>query len=93
MQSCPTYNKETPDEWYEQRFTDVSLLENYDKKDIWQARKLVDDMDIDVAMGVLYENPQKQDFISASEIEGLSFWNRDLTVEVGKKRVDVSSFL
>jgi 2-oxoglutarate ferredoxin oxidoreductase subunit beta len=93
MQACPTYNKETPDEWYEQRFTDVSKLEGYDSKDIWAARKIAEDMDIDIAMGVLYENPKKTDFISASEIEGLKFWGRDLTVEVGKTKVDINKFL
>lgn len=93
MQSCPTYNKETPDDWYEQRFTSVSDIEGYDVNDIWQARKLVDDMDIDIAMGVLYKNPQKTDFISASEIEGLKYWGRDLTNEVGKRSVDISQFL
>lgn len=93
MQACPTYNNETPDEWYEQRFTDVSSLNGYDVSDIWQARKIVDDMDIDIAMGVLYKNPQKTDFISASEIEGLKFWGRDLTDEVGKKKIDISSLL
>ncbi len=93
MQACPTYNKETPDEWYEQRFTDVIDMKDYDCNDIWQARKIVEDMDIDVAMGVLYENPEKTDFLSASEIEGMSFWNRDMTKEVGAKRVDVSSLL
>jgi 2-oxoglutarate ferredoxin oxidoreductase subunit beta len=93
MQACPTYNKETPDEWYEQRFIDVSKIESYDPTDIWLARKTADDMDIDIAMGVLYRNPQKVDFLSASEVEGLKFWDRNLTTEVGSKKIDVTEFL
>lgn len=93
MQACPTYNKETPDEWYEQRFIDVSKVEGYDPTDIWLARKTADDMDIDIAMGVLYRNHQKVDFLSASEVEGLKFWDRNLTIEVGSKDINVSEFL
>lgn len=57
MQACPTYNKATPDEWYEERFFDVeSLVESgqYDRSDIWAARKMVDDIEERIAMGVLY---------------------------------------
>ncbi len=57
MQACPTYNKATPDEWYEERFFDIeSLVSNseYDKSDIWEARKMVDDIEDRIAMGVLY---------------------------------------
>lgn len=93
MQACPTYNKATPDEWYEERFFDVSQSE-YNNEDIWEARKVVEDLYDKVAMGILYKNKEKRDFISASEIEGLKFWNRNLTEEVASARSsDLFDFL
>ena len=84
MQACPTYNKSTPDEWYEERFVDVEGLD-HDVQDIWKARKLVDDLHEKIAMGVLYKNPSKVDFIMASEVGCLNLWKRNLTQEVEKK--------
>lgn len=56
LQSCPTYNRETPDHWYAERVKDILELKDYDRKDIWQARKLVQDLDEEIYIGVLYEN-------------------------------------
>lgn len=62
MQSCPTYNRETPDEWYAERMRDVDTLESYDKTDIWQARKIVEDMDDKIYGGVIYEDKERLSF-------------------------------
>lgn len=64
LQACPTYNKETPDEWYAERVRDVKHLEGYDPTDIWAARRLVEDLNETFYMGVLYKNEQVADFMS-----------------------------
>lgn len=64
LQSCPTYNKATPDAWYAQRNKYIKDLPNYDNSDIWQARKLVEDVDNDIYLGLIYKNPKKRDFMS-----------------------------
>jgi 2-oxoglutarate/2-oxoacid ferredoxin oxidoreductase subunit beta len=58
MQACPTFNKATPQEWYWDKLNDVSKLENYDKTDIWQARKIVQDQDQKLAVGIIYQKPR-----------------------------------
>lgn len=73
LQACPTYNKVTPDAWYAERVKDISTLADYNKADIWAARHLVDDMDKDIYTGILYENPDKRDFMSLQKSrEGIS---------------------
>lgn len=57
LQSCPTYNLMTPHEWYQQRVKDVATLKNYDKTDLNQAIKISQDLEKQIAIGVLYENP------------------------------------
>lgn len=64
LQACPTYNKETPDEWYAARVNDVSALKEYDNTDIWAARKLVEFGDQDnVPTGLIYHNPRDHNFM------------------------------
>lgn len=64
LQSCPTYNRLTPEHWYSQRVRFVEDLKNYDCHDIWAARKLVTDMDKEIYLGVIYENKERKDFLS-----------------------------
>jgi 2-oxoglutarate/2-oxoacid ferredoxin oxidoreductase subunit beta len=64
LQACPTYNRETPDEWYQGRVRDISDLKGYDSTDVWAARKLVQDRDKDIYTGVLFEDKSKVDFLS-----------------------------
>lgn len=56
LQSCPTYNKETPHEWYQERVYDVSQAEGYDPQNRWKALELADDIDEHIAVGVLYQS-------------------------------------
>ncbi|MDP3976325.1 MAG: thiamine pyrophosphate-dependent enzyme [bacterium] len=62
MQVCTTYNKATPQNWYWDRLKKVEEMKNYDKTDLWQARKIAEDLDKQIAIGVLYEKP-RQNFI------------------------------
>lgn len=63
LQACPTYNKVTPDAWYAERVRKIEELAEYDRGDIWAARKLVDDMSENIYTGVLYENKAKKNFM------------------------------
>lgn len=59
MQACPTFNKLTPQEWYWDKIKHIEEYEGYDKTDIWQARKVVEDLDKEIAIGVIYEKAQE----------------------------------
>lgn len=56
LQSCPTYNKATPHEWYQSRVKDVQTFANYDPQDINRAREIAEDIENQIAIGVIYEN-------------------------------------
>lgn len=89
LQACPTYNKATPEHWYSERVKFIESLKNYDNSDIWQARKIVQDLEKDIYLGLLYEDKNKKSFLNLLP-------NREnvktvLTEEV--KHYDVSAFL
>ncbi|MDQ3008404.1 MAG: thiamine pyrophosphate-dependent enzyme [bacterium] len=63
FQSCPTYNKETPHEWYQEHVYDISTVEKYDPSSIAQAREAAEDIEDKVAIGVLYQNKLRQPFM------------------------------
>ncbi len=63
LQSCPTYNKMTPHEWYQQRVKDVSEIKNYNNKDIQEAEKISEDLEKQIAIGVLYKNTKALPFM------------------------------
>lgn len=59
LQSCPTYNKETPHEWY---LTHTYKLEDdpaYNTSDLAQALTKSKDIKDNIALGVLYEDSSK----------------------------------
>lgn len=64
LQTCPTYNRETPDEWYAERVKDIKDKKGYDPTDIWHARQLVQDLNEEIYLGLIYKNPQKSDFLA-----------------------------
>lgn len=63
LQSCPTYNKQTPHEWYQERVYDVSTLKQYDASDLEQAKQVSLDIQEKIAIGVLYQNLQSKPFL------------------------------
>lgn len=63
LQSCPTYNKMTPHEWYQERVFDVDTLPDYDKTSYARALAVAEDLDEKVALGVLYQNTTSQPFM------------------------------
>lgn len=64
LQSCPTYNKATPDDWYASRVKSIESLKGYDRTDIWQARKIVQDQEKNIYTGVLYLDERRKDYMS-----------------------------
>ncbi len=58
MQACPTFNKATPQEWYWDKLLDVATLPDYDKTDIWQARRIVQNTEDELAVGIIYHSPR-----------------------------------
>ncbi len=63
LQSCPTYNKQTPHEWYQERVFDVGSLENYDASSLTSAMQVSADLEEKVAVGVLYQDKSRRPFI------------------------------
>lgn len=62
LQNCPTYNKETPHEWYMQRVYDVVGLSGYDFTDIDCARDISRDLENRIATGVIYQDKGRVDY-------------------------------
>lgn len=56
LQSCPTYNKETPHEWYQDRSYDVATIPNYNPADRQNAVNTAEDIENHIALGVLYQD-------------------------------------
>jgi 2-oxoglutarate ferredoxin oxidoreductase subunit beta len=63
IQSCPTYNKMTPHEWYQSRVKDVSQLGGYDATDYAVAAEHAEDLEEQIAIGVLYQNKAAKPFM------------------------------
>lgn len=63
LQSCPTYNKMTPHEWYQERVTDVSTIKGYDSSDYGQATTIAEDLETNIAIGVLYQDTSSVPFL------------------------------
>lgn len=63
LQSCPTYNHMTPHEWYQERVKDVGDIKNYKQNDLAAALKVADDLEKQIAIGVLYKNPKAVPFM------------------------------
>ncbi len=64
LQYCPTYNKVTPHEWYQERVFDTITLEDYDNTDINQAKQISVDLNEKIATGILYHQPEKPDYMA-----------------------------
>ena len=88
MQACPTFNKATPQEWYWDKIKNIETVENYDKTDIWQARRIVESLEKDITIGVLYEQT-RTDYIE--RIENRKGLKTELIDEV--KNYDIEPFL
>lgn len=63
LQSCPTYNKATPHEWYQSRVVDVTSLPDYQVNNLQHAREIAEDIEEKIAIGVLYQNVDSQPFM------------------------------
>ncbi len=63
LQQCPTFNKATPQEWYWNKLIDVKSMTEYDNTDIWQARRVVQDMEEKIAVGLIYKS-NRPNFLS-----------------------------
>lgn len=67
FQSCPTYNKETPHEWYQERVYDVRTIAGYDATNLEMARKTAEDLTEKIAVGTLYKDPNAVEFVDRLE--------------------------
>lgn len=56
LQSCPTYNKQSPHEWYQERVYDISSIEGYDSSNRAWAFEVSADIENKIAIGVLYQD-------------------------------------
>ncbi len=63
MQVCPTFNKATPQDWYWQRVKPVTGIKGYDPSDLRAAREIAEDLDNQIAIGVLYQDKNSVPFL------------------------------
>lgn len=62
LQNCPTYNKATTHEWYQDRIYDALDVKDYNKEDLQQALQISLDLEEKIATGILYQNPHSVPF-------------------------------
>lgn len=63
LQSCPTYNLMTPHEWYQNRVKDITQIKGYNPHDLKGAQEIAEDLEKQIAIGVLYQNPNSTPFM------------------------------
>ena len=63
LQSCPTFNHMTPHEWYQTRVKDVAGIKNYDPENLEKAMQIAEDLEAQIAIGVLYQNKNSVPFM------------------------------
>lgn len=61
LQACPTFNKDTPQEWYWDKLKYLSS-DNHNPLDLKQARQVVMNFETQIAVGLIFHNPDKPDF-------------------------------
>jgi 2-oxoglutarate ferredoxin oxidoreductase subunit beta len=59
LQSCPTFNKATPHEWYQERVYDVGTLPAYSANSYAEAAAVAEDIEEKIAIGVLYQDKNR----------------------------------
>ncbi len=64
LQNCPTYNKATPHEWYQERVFDVSTVKHYETNNLALAKGIALDLEQKIATGILYQDKKRPDFYS-----------------------------
>lgn len=89
LQSCPSYNKATPDTWYTERVKKIENKKDYDNTNISKARELVQDMEKEIWLGLLYQNKEKKNFLESYPFRK----DRKTTLVEEVERVDVSKFV
>ncbi|MCF7918240.1 2-oxoacid ferredoxin oxidoreductase [Candidatus Gracilibacteria bacterium] len=89
LQSCPTYNKGVTDSWYLDRLLPVKEIKDYNAKDIWDARHIVEEKKDKIPVGILYHNSNRKSFNDLFEYR--KSFKTNLTQEVA--HVDIGSFL
>lgn len=63
LQTCPTYNKATPQEWYWERIKYLEDVKSYKASDLAAAKKMVEDFEKNIYLGLFYQNKQSPSFI------------------------------
>ncbi len=68
MQSCPTFNKATPHEWYLQRVYDVATQPQYDPRNLEMVKDAIHDLQNHIATGVLYIRDGVSDYLGSNPV-------------------------
>jgi len=63
LQTCPTYNKATPQQWYWDKIRHVEEVKGYDPSNLKMAREAAQDMDKEIKIGVLYQDKNSVNFL------------------------------
>ena len=63
LQTCPTYNKATPQQWYWDRIRHLEERKGYDSSDLKMAREAAQDMEKEINIGILYQEKNSVNFL------------------------------
>jgi len=70
MQICTTYNPATSHEWFWQRIRTTDEIKRYDKTDLWQARRVAEDLEEHISLGILYQDETRPNFHERQQRDG-----------------------
>ena len=63
LQACPSFNRVTSHEWYQQRVFDTFNISDYDSSNLAWAREISQDMENNIATGIIYQQSTKPTFL------------------------------
>lgn len=89
LQTCPTYNKVTPQEWYWERVKYLEDIKGWKADDLEKAKKYIKDFKKNVYLGVFYENKNVVPYVN--KLPYLSDYKGNPANEV--KHFDVSKLI
>jgi 2-oxoglutarate ferredoxin oxidoreductase subunit beta len=82
MQLCPTFNKATSQTWFQDRIKKIEKP----CADIWDAKKVAQDLEKEIAMGILYEDKNQKSFLH--RLANRQGHEKPLTEEVKSMNID-----
>jgi 2-oxoglutarate ferredoxin oxidoreductase subunit beta len=63
LQTCPTYNHATPQQWYWDKIRHLDGVKGYDPSNLKMAREVAQDLEKEIKIGILYQDKKSVNFL------------------------------